>query len=161
MSRLYSQPTSPLGTTRPSSLGHLDLARVNSDSIFLLTLASSFQVPSTPVTPPTPSFARSDEAEQLERSLFHMFAEERSPSSLTAPVSLSGFLHTEEYNPQATQNLNTPGSRISWSSSQIQAVEVHRGSARVKIWMKNTFKKVIPRRQRDERGSRGVRMILD
>ncbi|KIO29824.1 hypothetical protein M407DRAFT_162499 [Tulasnella calospora MUT 4182] len=64
MSRVYSRPSAPpmISTSRASSnqLRQLDLVNVDSDSLFLLTLArSNFSVPATPTTPATPSPSKS------------------------------------------------------------------------------------------------------
>ncbi|KIO27184.1 hypothetical protein M407DRAFT_23601 [Tulasnella calospora MUT 4182] len=174
MPRVYSHPSSPLtiSTSRASSnqLRQLDLVNVDSDSLFLLTLAqSNFSVPGTPTTPTAPStfgssaFSFPTQPALPSQSLYSLFADPHETPNRGAPVWPAGFAYEEEEERERRESyIATIRSNSSSCSYRGQAVEIHHGTTRITAWMKKAFNKITPKswRRMEDETLRG-RMTLD
>ncbi|KAG8948842.1 hypothetical protein FRC04_009307 [Tulasnella sp. 424] len=164
MSRFYTESPLSQGTAASSAssqIRQLDLARINSDSdsIFLLTLASS--IPSLPAITNTPinlsGFHYPSHPIPFNDSAYSLFADAEETPFLEAPVWPSGLEYDNDDDGYRSSS-STTRSRARSSSYHGQAVEIHRGAAKVKVWVKKTFTKIIPKRRK--RLGEG-RMLLD
>ncbi|KAG8925651.1 hypothetical protein FRC00_003793 [Tulasnella sp. 408] len=177
MSRVYNQTSAPLAisTSRASSNTprQLDLMHMDSDSIFLITLArSNFSDPSTPITPTSQStlgsstFTFSSPTALPRPSTYSLFVDQEEVLYREAPVWPTGLSYEDEdedeYRPLNPYVATTPPGSSSRSYPRGQAVEVHHGTALITAWVKKAYKKVTPNRWRrlDDEALRG-RMALD
>ncbi|KIO30553.1 hypothetical protein M407DRAFT_20441 [Tulasnella calospora MUT 4182] len=178
MSRIYTYPSAPLMISTPrfssNQLRQPDLVNVDSDSLFLLTLArSNFSVPGTPTTPTTTStfgsrssaFPFPPQPAVPRQSRYSLFADPYETSNRGAPVWPAGFAYEEE-DEERERHENYIATIRSNSSSgsglyRGQAVEMHHGTARITTaWMKKTVNKITPKSWRRDKTFRG-RMTLD
>ncbi|KAG8942977.1 hypothetical protein FRC04_003263 [Tulasnella sp. 424] len=164
MSRFYTESPLSQGTassSTPSQIRQLDLARINSDSdsIFLLTLASSNPSLSTaPNTPTTLSrFHYPSHTIPFNDSAYSLFADAEETPFLGAPVWPSSLEYDNDDDGYRNSS-STNRSKARSGSYRGHAVEIHHGAARVKAWVKRTFTKIIPKRRK--RLGEG-RMLLD
>ncbi|KIO18784.1 hypothetical protein M407DRAFT_31554 [Tulasnella calospora MUT 4182] len=163
-----------ISTPRFSSnqLRQLDLVNVDSDSLFLLTLArSNFSVPGTPTTPTTTSsfgsrssaFPFPPQPAVPSQSNYSLFADPYETPNRGAPVWPAGFAYKAEDERERHESyIATIRSNSSSGSGSyhVQAVEIHHGTARITAWMKEAIKKITPKSWRRDETFRG-RMTLD